>query len=314
LVVWSQQRGDGTWALMAFQHGSVARVPVAGRDAPFDADVGPSASGRPVIVYSRCVVDPSQLPQQLQLAPDWNHSRGCRVYSYDPLATREARVDLHRPPGASDTSPTIWKHSLAFVRRVRLGYPAIMLRDGGHLKAMAGGTVPRCGKRRCRTGVDVATLDLDRYALAILWQATGPNISGIGTGWELRVDALAEARSTLVASGEPSGECGYIQPASPTVVGRDVVFVQFRSPCGGDTASFVQLRPGSTRANEGAAPQFPLTVAQDGAVTYWVRDDLVGASRSHAADDCVSSPHACALMRSTGVMSQPTSFGPVGPI
>jgi hypothetical protein len=124
LVVWSARRGDGGWALMQWRRGHVTRVPVAGRDVPFDADVGPSVTGRPVVTYSRCVVDPDGAPEGLQLAPDWNHSRGCRIYVYDPHTRRERRAALPRPAGSSDTTPTIWRGELAFVRRVNQHFPS----------------------------------------------------------------------------------------------------------------------------------------------------------------------------------------------
>jgi hypothetical protein len=314
LVVWSARRGDGSWALMQWRRGHVARVPVAGRDVPFDADVGPSVTGRPVVTYSRCVVDPDGAPEGLQLAPDWNHSRGCRIYVYDPHTRRERRAALPRPAGSSDTTPTIWRGDLAFVRRVDQHFPTLLLWHDGQLRREPGGTIPRCGANACRTGVNVPTLDLGSRWLAVLWQATGPTISGLGVGWELHADSLRDSSPKLLASGEPSGECGYGQPSSPTSVGRSIVFLAFQAACDSpDRGDFVLHTPGTLAVVTGSPPGLPLTAAQNGKTTYWVRDQAAGP-HSHAADDCIAAPQSCTLMRSTGLISQTSYPPPAGPV
>src|SRR3954471_18981249 len=47
-------RQTGQWELVRWHAGVVDALPVAPRPVPFDADAGPDAAGRPVLVYSRC--------------------------------------------------------------------------------------------------------------------------------------------------------------------------------------------------------------------------------------------------------------------
>jgi hypothetical protein len=60
VAVWSAfDPASKTYRLRAYRGGHVSDVPVPPRRSPFDADVGPDATGQPVVVYSRCRVDPT---------------------------------------------------------------------------------------------------------------------------------------------------------------------------------------------------------------------------------------------------------------
>jgi hypothetical protein len=91
------------YRLMIARGGTVRRASVAPSPTRFDVDVGPTASGRPYVVYSRCTDRSEPVP------------RGCDIYAYDPDAGRENRYDASSPT-ESDVHPTYWRGRLAFVR------------------------------------------------------------------------------------------------------------------------------------------------------------------------------------------------------
>ena len=315
-VVWSQyDSASMRWTLRRWHGGVESRVPIPSRDVPFDADVGPDVSGRPVVVYSRCAVEPDGPPTGFEPSPAWARARGCHLHEFDLLRGRDHRLRTLDARDASDTTPAIWRGSVAFVRRVRQGYPEIVIDRNGRVSRLPTGSVPRCERRRpCAQGANVAAMDLGPHLLAFLWQASGANVTGLGTGWELRADSLTGRATYLLSSGELSGECGYSQPVSPNVVGPRVAFLLFQSACQGDQAHFMLIRPGAHSALVSTPPEIPLTMAQDGKNIYWAGDSLAGPSRTHAADDCVRSRRSCALLRSRDLPQQVVTWPEAIPV
>jgi hypothetical protein len=126
-------------------------LPVAPRNVPFDADVGPSADGRPAVVYSRCATAEPRLGADG--LPIWASGRGCDVYQYVlGGAGGEVRVDGVSTGGASEFLPTLWRGAIAFGRvyEQRAGtrgvYPYVYVRGDGPSARQPGGR-PGCPGR-----------------------------------------------------------------------------------------------------------------------------------------------------------------------
>jgi hypothetical protein len=116
-VVLSQHdAATGRWALMRLRNGALERLPVAERSVPFDADLGPDAAGRPIVVYSRCKQEP-EMTSGLAPTPDWQTARSCDIYKL-PLTgdTPERKLVAASSAGKSETTPSTWWGALAFVR------------------------------------------------------------------------------------------------------------------------------------------------------------------------------------------------------
>ena len=119
------------------------------RSVPFDADAGPDADGKPVVVYSRCATDPAAPGRgELSPAPDWQTARGCDVYEL-PLTgeLREAKLAAPSSRTKSETTPSIWRGGVAFARHADGGATPTVLYVPAGAKAprvLGGGTVPTC--------------------------------------------------------------------------------------------------------------------------------------------------------------------------
>jgi hypothetical protein len=91
------------YRLMIARHGRVERASVAPSPTPFEVDVGPTGSGRPYLVYSRCESRSTPVP------------KGCDIYAYDPDTHRDNRYDASSA-SHSEVHPTYWRGRVAFVR------------------------------------------------------------------------------------------------------------------------------------------------------------------------------------------------------
>jgi hypothetical protein len=116
-LVWSSYRpAAGGFVLMAMQDGLIRQLPVRSRHVPFDASVGRDATGRPVVVYSRCRREPRRYETTTGSLPDYNRARGCDLYRFNLTGGRgEERLHV----GSRTTSeylPSIWGHRLLFAR------------------------------------------------------------------------------------------------------------------------------------------------------------------------------------------------------
>jgi hypothetical protein len=81
-LLWSSfDPASGLYRLVAVRSsGSAPTVlPAAGRPVPFEADLGPDASGRPVAVYGRCAGEAG------------GPATGCALYRFDLATGRETR-------------------------------------------------------------------------------------------------------------------------------------------------------------------------------------------------------------------------------
>jgi hypothetical protein len=249
-VAWSAPVAGGGFGLFAWHAGAVAQVPVAPRPQPFDVDLGTDAHGRTVATFSRCAVAPVVLRGRTEA---WSGS-GCRVRVVDLATGRERAGGVPRPPGTSDTTPSMWRGRIAFARRdVRRhrNVAQVMLwsPSARRLTALAHGAMPTdCPYASGCKGMTVLGavdgLDLGARFAAFRWLVQAPGIVG-HVAWEVRADRLSDGRSRLVGWGFLGEACtggtDAILPSLPSADGSDVWFTQRATECYVDTASLVRF-------------------------------------------------------------------------
>lgn len=310
-VVWSARDPEtGLWSLQRWHAGVVERLPVAARSVSFDADAGPDADGRPVLVYSRCRREPSNEDS----LPGWLGARGCDVFRLPLEGGRERRVAAVNTRAASETTPSMWRGAIAFARAAPGQDRArIWLRRAGarRLVRLSGGTVARCDDgTRCEEGSagGVEALDLGERGAVHLWALSGGNIVGVGFGWEVRVAPLDGRRAPIATSGYVGGACGYARPFSPNAVGTTGVYGRASladGDCDGPEATLVaSYAPRSGRRSEAGLTGGRLhAVARDGTTTYVLLGS--GASSGGAVPGpggCLAEGAACELVRAEVVL------------
>jgi hypothetical protein len=100
-LVWSHTAQDGRSRLVLRGFGAPAELSVAPATGQFDPDLGQDASGRAVVVYTRCA---------------GLSGRNCDVYSYDLARGRETTVKGASNSRCSEFAPSIWEGTVAFAR------------------------------------------------------------------------------------------------------------------------------------------------------------------------------------------------------
>jgi hypothetical protein len=244
---------------------------------PFDLDVGTDAHGRPVAAFSRCAVAPVVL---LGRTEAWSGS-GCRVRVVDLATGRERAGGVPRPPGTSDTTPSMWRGRIAFARRdVRhhrnVAQVLLWSPSSRRVTALAHGAMPTdCSYAGGCTGMTVLGavdgLDLGSRIAASRWMVQAPGIVG-HVAWEVRADRLADRRSALLGSGFRGEVCtggtDGVVPSVPSVSGSDVWFSQRSSRCYADTASLVRFDVGTRGAACGRLDGEILQSTRDGDALY----------------------------------------------
>ena len=316
-VVWSQpDLASSRWRLMQWHAGHVSRLPVADRGVPFDADAGPDARGRPVVVYSRCRIDP---PDAYYAAADWSQAAGCDVYELALGGGRPHRLAAISTRSASETTPSIWRGEIAFARRGRRESTArLLLYDLARRRTRR---LPAGRKREPGsfashgpTHAAVSQIDLGPRAVAFVWLLDDGNAPGIDAReWDVRVDST---RSGLVRDlGEGgAGECDFREPLSPNVIGREVQYLASVSGCGeqGGTpeSTFVVAYDLASGDTSRATPtQFALGLARDGATTWLLRGAGAPVPGPQPAVrnpvTCAQSPTPCELVRARGLTFSP---------
>jgi hypothetical protein len=289
--VWSEVAQDGRWHLIGWHAGTRVALPVAPRDAPFDADVGSDAAHHPVVTYSRCATDPALAPPPYRGVPGFaspnglprqSLARGCGLRILDLRTGRERAIAVGRPADASDTTPSMWRGDVAFARTgpakagVTVAQVLLWRHRTGRTVRLKHGTVPMgCPySTGCAGAVrrgEVQQLDLGSRAVAYVWDVAAPGVIGAGDGWELRVDDLRTGKSTNYDSGYQSGACGARYPVSPAVTGRDVWFDELRWLCDVPHTSYVHGVPGGRRGLLEVQPPLMWQMAADGSTTYSIR-------------------------------------------
>jgi hypothetical protein len=200
--------------LMAWHEGSSA--PVGFAEAPYDFDVGPDASGRPTVVYSRCARGgPRSRPD------------GCDLYAVRLNEGIERRLSVSSKRH-SEFAPSIWRGSIAFGRLSpgQRKADVMLKRPGRPLKRLGAGTLAKCFKE-CGPAPPTARplyTDLGPRALAYLWELNGGQVVGTEYGLEMRIARLDGSRAKIANSGYFGGACGFEQPLAPNVAGTAIVY------------------------------------------------------------------------------------------
>ncbi len=274
------------WALVRWHAGVVDVLPVAERSVPFDADAGSDAAGNPVVVYSRCTQDPTDLTGSIGgqefgagPTPDWQSARGCDLYEL-PLsgAPVERKLTAASSAGQSETTPSMWRGGLAFARHPDSGATAKLFylpKGAKRLRSLGGGAVQVC-TRSCgglRSHQSVDQLDIGPSRAVFLWRVSGGSVSGTGIGWELRAGSLKGGQSTLLDTGSISGACGFSLPSAGSARTSDglVSYLDAGSECDSTTTRFMTIDPVTGAQGVAATPGLAAGAARDGDTIYWLR-------------------------------------------
>jgi hypothetical protein len=282
-LVWSVPVAGG-WGLEAYHHGQISPLPVAPRSQPFDVSVGTDATGAPVATFSRCVHTPPVYEGQLEA----DAGSGCRIYMLSLTNDRESRLPIPAAHGASDTTPSMWRGSVAFARKSpsHREIQQVMLWSPRHphtLTTLRHGAVPShctgvrhgCASEPQRGSV--TALNRNGKVVTYLWRVSGPGIIGEGA-WEVRLDDLASGRSSIAATGSGTEACtGTTEgvenalPGAPLANGDGVIFplLTIYGYCYRKfVSSLVGLRYGAPNPTSGQLPGNVLAIARNGSTFY----------------------------------------------
>jgi hypothetical protein len=275
------------WALVRWHAGIVDVLPVAQRSVPFDADAGSDADGNPVVVYSRCAHDPSNLsgsPGGTDFgagpSPDWQTARGCDVYELSLTGTpAEHKLTAASSKTRSETTPSMWRGGLAFARHADgSAYTKLVYLPKGSRKprTLGGGSVQTCDEHcsplQSHDGID--QLDIGPARAVFLWRMSGGSVGGTGIAWELRAASLKGGQSTPLDSGGISGACGFSLPSAGTATTSDglVSYLGAGSDCGPTQTQFATVDPVTGVRGVAATPGgLAAGASRDGDTIYWLR-------------------------------------------
>lgn len=199
VTAYSIRRRDGRYRLVVARSGEhravTARVP--SRRMPFDVDVGPDRSGRPVLVYSRCRQEPSPFGVDDGPTARWFRARGCDLFRYDPVRRHESRIPTGSSDAGSEFLPSIWRGRLAFTRRLGDGQPQIRRASlkTGRTVAVAGSFPGRSDDNR-----HPESLDARGTRIAVVWTYLDER-RGCVDDDELRLDPVRTYIFEVVGGG-----------------------------------------------------------------------------------------------------------------
>jgi hypothetical protein len=301
-VVWSTPAPGGVWSLVAWHNGQARPLPISHRSQPFDVDAGTDARGRAVVTFSRCITAPQLLVGRLQ---PWT-GEGCRVRVVDLASGRERAAGVPRPPGASDTTPSMWRGRVAFartsVRNPSISQVLLWSPSSRRVTRVPHGGIPNCPSKgpACK-GVTVRGavqgLDLGSRLASFLWWVQGPRVVGHG-GWEVRADRLGRGRSVLTGSGYLGEACAggndsYV-PSTPSADGDNVWYSVFASACYVDKVTVARFNTRTRRAAFGDLPGEILRLAPDGAALYAL---VAPTSHGYPGPTCETPGAPCTIER-----------------
>jgi hypothetical protein len=273
-IVWSAfDFNSRRYRLMTHAGGVTMPVPVAPRSAPFDAELGPDAGGRPTAVYSRCRREPRGPWRTTGLI--WDAIGGCDLYRFDFATGRERRVPGASRPGTSEYLPSLWRGRIAFTRvddrRLR-GLRRLYVHSlaGGREQLVRGGS-PTGDPDRI---AGPAGLDLNGLRLAYVWLFTSHPMLENGPSSEVRV-ATPGGRSRLISRRyNPDGIVSRVLSA-PSLVGSSVFYALMTT---GDSVGYRLHRsdlPGRRRFHGPRAGGEMVSAATDASGTYGVVKVLI---------------------------------------
>jgi hypothetical protein len=308
-VVWStyDSRRDVYRLTQRFE-GKTSFLPVAPRRIPFDLDLGLDAHGHVLATYSRCKHE-SRAPDGAGDLPDYTRGRGCDIYAFDFQRQGESKIEGASSRTASEYLPTI-SHSRSrtgaprsFVafgrsydeRRGRRGLyklsrlPYLYVRPlvgRGRSRRLPGGPRGRLG------GPGPGRLDLDGHHLAFDWTYF-PLKSGTRLFQIRFASTLTRVRRVLDETGYTSGELNASFLVAPTISGGNVYWLRRNDGEDGDYGSVFRYSIAERRcltSTERPEPG-PISLALDGALTYYVQRSSTGSPRSLSSYDVYSDSH-----------------------
>jgi len=251
VVAWSERAEDG-YHLTALVDGRTARLPVAPRSVPFDVDLGPSAEGRSVAVYSRCEAEATA--EGPGLTQPHTSGRGCDLYRFDFDTARESKVAGASTREASEVLPSIWRDQIAFARvyeqrpgaRGRVPYLYVRPLEGPRSERQPGGA-------RGADGLPGPTsVDLYGRRLSFAWTYATGDQAGVT---ELRLDTLGGGHRVLSSARYPGpgGEETSASFLSPQGVAGRILYAYQRVRLGGEAVAVPEPGGGHTDAVRFAA-------------------------------------------------------------
>ncbi|WP_027006748.1 hypothetical protein [Conexibacter woesei] len=298
LVFSKRDSATKRWSLMLWRAGHVHRLAVPTRAIPFDADAGPGADGRPVAVFSSCTKDPNY-------SGDWLKAAGCHVERIALTGgnARPVAVPGTGGPGVSDTTPSIWRGTVAFARH----------QDGGtrsQVYTLPTGAAPVARpmpKVRCASDCDdvrilttVQDLDLGPKTVVLTSQQDGGDTFGVGLQTTLQVDPLDGARPSALVEGFDDGACGYVYPhdVTATTALDGAFWVAEGSTCDTPDADFGAYGPGRRRRVSHPQGGVLVSATRAGRTTYWLRADrrILADGDGIDAEACVAARARCAIV------------------
>jgi hypothetical protein len=212
-LLWSSfDPATQTYGLVTRVGGVTSPVAVARRTVPFDADLGPSADGSIVAVYSRCA---TEITSSGSFGPSlYGKGRGCDLYLFDFATGHDARLASASAPDASEFWPTIWKGTLAFARTydAKRDFPYIYTRPlQGSARSTRQPGGPRSGCAKCDDKLSrPVALDLYGKRLAFAWQYIG---TGEGFDTDIRMDTVGGGHVRV--AHQPGGGLTQVEPSWP---------------------------------------------------------------------------------------------------
>jgi hypothetical protein len=192
---------------------------------PFDVDLGPTAGGRILAVYSLCVTEPKPNAGYPALT-EYQRGRGCDIYKADLGGGGEQRFTAVNSTEGTEFWPTYWKGRLGFARVYddKPGYPYVYVKtieSSAPSARMPGGPRNECssdgGRTSCSDPQRSVPQQLELYGtrLAFAWRSAALSE---GAAYEMRVDTvggghvrLDDVRNgslTAIVIGWPSFEGG----------------------------------------------------------------------------------------------------------
>ena len=189
-VAWSAYDASvQRYRLMVWHAGTVRTPPIGAASQPFNVDLGPDASGRPVAVFSRC-------------PPRGTSAGSCDIDLLDLTTGHERRTKAAADPAFDETAPSIWRDILVFARAKRRSPSNPQMRFAraptAHTHAIAGLKLPRGAGGPDR-------LDLYGHQLIMRWGSTREDCvdseqSADTPGEQLWLSNLRTSRSSLLNS------------------------------------------------------------------------------------------------------------------
>jgi hypothetical protein len=319
-IVWSVPIVGG-YGLYGSHDGVTAPLPVAPRPQPFDASVGTSATGTPVVTFSRCQTTPTRPPIGLgSIAP--LTGSGCRIHVFNLGTRKENMPAIPHPTGTSDTTPAIWHGQIAFARedpRHHQAVQQVLLWKPGHrrLESLPHGAVPACPERQGCAGQprsgSVEGLAYDGKLVSFLWEPDATGVFG-DAGWEVRADSVATGRSRLVGSGVAGEVCmggpDENAPSPPVLTGDTVRFDSLQADCYIFGSTLWQINLGSSGDGiYGTVPGIVLGLAADGSALY----ALEAPTPSDETNPTCTVAAPCQIQQITPPDSQPARHKPDEP-